>query len=136
MTTRRAAIALFATTLPAAAGDFNKLAARWRSRISVIRSGRPTYTRLRFTFPAAGSFVIEEFAAGGQLAWIYKGMARVAARPELVVDVSIVTDSNGIAAEEGRARYQAGESYNLGAVEYVSHARGSAGAMELQKELD
>jgi hypothetical protein len=136
MTSRRLAIALLLSSLPSIAGDFDRLAARWRSRITVIRSGRPLYTRLRLTFSAAGSFAIEEFGAGGELAWIYKGAARFAADRELFLDVNSVTDPNGTAAEPGRTRYQAGESYNLGTVEYISAARVRVGALELQKELE
>jgi len=136
MTTRRQAITAFLTMLPLAAGDFDRLAARWRSRITVIRGGRPLYTRLRLTFSAAGSFAIEEFATGGQLAWIYKGAARLEKDGELFLDVNSVTDPNGTAPEPGRARYESGESYNLGAIEYLSAARIRVGALELQKELD
>jgi hypothetical protein len=136
MNSRRRAIALILITLPLAAGDFDRLAARWRSRITVVRNGRPLYTRLRLTFSAAGSFAIEEFATGGQLAWIYKGAARLTKDGELYIDVNSVTDPNGAAPEPGRARYDSGESYNLGAVEYLSAARVRVGALELQKELD
>jgi len=135
MTSRRRAIALLAATLPVAAGDFDRLAARWRSRITVIRNGRPLYTRLRLTFSAAGSFSIEEYATGGQIAWIYNGNARLSAN-ELFLDVNSVTDPNGAAPEPGRARYEPGESYNIGAVEYISSARVRIGALELQKELE
>lgn len=134
MTTRRRAILLL--MLPLAAGDFDRLAARWRSRITVIRNGRPLYTRLRLTFSAAGSFAIEEYATGGQLAWIYKGAARLTKDGELYIDVNSVTDPNGATPEPGRARYESGESYNLGAIEYISAARVRIGALELQKELD
>ena len=123
MISRRQTLTLFLATLPCPAGPFDKLAARWRSRITVIRSGRPLNTRLRLTFTAAGSFVIEEYATGGQLAWLYKGAARL-------------NDPNGAAADPGRARYDAGETYNLGAVEYISAARVRIGALELQKELE
>ena len=136
MTSRRLAIALFLFTLPSPAGDFDRLAARWRSRITVIRGGRPLYTRLRLTFSAAGSFVIEEFATGGQLAWLYKGVARITPDRELFLDINSVTDPNGATPEPGRARYEPGESYNLGAIEFVSAARVRIGALELQKELD
>ncbi|MFN0105050.1 MAG: hypothetical protein ACKV2U_23570 [Bryobacteraceae bacterium] len=130
------AIFLLVSTLPSPAGDFGRLAGRWRSRITVVRNGRPLYTRLRLTFTPAGSFAIEEFATGGQLAWIYKGAARLTSDSELFLDINSVTDPNGATPEEGRARYQSGESYNLGAVEYISAARVRVGAMELQKELD
>ena len=133
MTTRRAMLLL---SLSLFAGPFDKLAARWRSRITVIKSGRPLYTRLRLTFTAAGSFVIEEYATGGQLAWLYKGTARINAGNELFIDVASVTDANGAAVENSAARYQAGESYNLGAIEYLSAARVRVGAWELQKELE
>lgn len=136
MISRRQTLTLFLATLPIAAGPFDKLAARWRSRITVIRSGRPLYTRLRLTFTAAGGFVIEEYATGGQLAWLYKGAARLNDASELFLDVASVTDPNGAAADPGRARYDAGETYNLGAVEYLSAARVRIGALELQKELE
>jgi hypothetical protein len=136
MITRRAALALLLLTRPSFAGAFDKLAARWRSRITVIKSGRPLYTRLRLTFTAAGSFVIEEYATGGQLAWLFKGTARISSDTELFLDVASVTDANGAAVENSGARYQAGESYNLGAIEYISAARVRVGALELQKELE
>ena len=136
MTTRRLAIALLLATLPSSAAEFDRLAARWRSRITVLRGGRPIYTRLRLTFSAAGSFVIEEFATGGQLAWLYKGNARLSADQELFLDVNSVTDANGSTPEAGRARYESGESYNLGVVEFLSAARVRVGALELLKELD
>ena len=136
MTSRRLSIALLLSTLPLAANDFKSLAARWSSRITAIRNGRPIYTRLRLTFSAAGSFAVEEFATGGQLAWLYKGAARFTADGELYLDVNSVTDSNGATPESGRARYEPGESYNLGAVEYISAARVRVGALELRKELD
>jgi hypothetical protein len=135
MIPRRLAIAL-PFSLLLTAGDFDRLAARWRSRITVIRSGRPLYTRLRLTFSAAGSFAIEEFATGGALAWTYKGTARINADKELFLDVASVTDSNGATPESGRARYEPGESYNLGVVEFLSPARVRVGALELQKELE
>lgn len=136
MLSRRQAVALLLPAFTAVAGSFDKLNARWRSRITVIRNGRPLYTRLRLTFTAAGSFAIEEYATGGQLAWLYKGTARFTAENELFLDVASVTDTNGASAEPGRARYEAGESYNLGAVEYLSTARVRVGALELQRELD
>jgi hypothetical protein len=136
MISRRATLALLLLMRPSFAGPFDKLAARWRSRITVIKSGRPLYTRLRLTFTAAGSFVIEEYATGGQLAWLFKGTARMSAGNELFIDVASVTDSNGGAVENSAARYQPGESYNLGAIEYVSAARVRVGALELQKELE
>ena len=136
MTSRRLAIALLLSTLPLAANDFDRLAGRWRSRITVVRGGRPLYTRLRLTFSAAGGFAVEEFATGGQLAWIYKGVARLTADGELYLDVNSVTDPNGATPEPGRARYEPGESYNLGAVAYISVARVRVGALELLKELD
>jgi len=132
---RRTLVALLAG-LAAQAGDFDRLAGRWRSRITVVRNGRPLYTRLRLLFTAAGGYSIEEYATGGQLVWIYKGAARLGKDGELFLDVASVTDPNGAAAEEGRARYRAGESYNMGAIEYVSAARVRVGSLELQKELD
>ncbi|MBL8240121.1 MAG: hypothetical protein JNM66_22055 [Bryobacterales bacterium] len=135
MIPRRLAIALpFSRLL--AAGDFDRLAARWRSRITVVRNGRPLYTRLRITFSASAGFAIEEFATGGALAWLYKGVARINADRELFLEVASVTDANGATPEPGRARYQSGETYNLGVVEFLSSARVRVGALELQKELD
>lgn len=136
MTSRRLALRLLLAALPALAGPFDKLAARWRSRITVVRNGRPLYTRLRLTFTAAGSFVIEEYATGGQLAWLYKGTARITADNELFLDVASVTDANGATPDPGRARYDSGESYNLGAIEFLSGARVRIGPLELQKELE
>ena len=136
MTSRRLTIALLLSTLPVAANDFKRLAACWSSRITVVRNGRPLFTRLRLTFSAAGSFAVEEFATGSQLAWICKGAARLTADGELYLDVANVTDSNGATPQSGRARYEPGESYNLGAVEYISAARVRVGALELRKELD
>jgi hypothetical protein len=135
MIPRRLAIALSLSAL-VSAGDFDRLAGRWRSRLTVIRGGRPLHTRLRLTFSAAGSFAIEEFATGGALAWIYKGSARLNADKELFLDVASVTDSNGATPESGRTRYEPGESYNLGVVEFLSPARVRVGALELQKELE
>jgi hypothetical protein len=136
MIPRRLVLALFSSILPAAPSGLERLAGRWRSRFTVIRSGRPLYTRIRLTFLASGGFAMEEFATGGALAWIYKGTARLHAAQELFLDVASVTDANGGAAEPGRARYEAGESYNIGAVEFLSAARVRIGALELQKELD
>ena len=136
MTSRRLTIALLLFALPLAANDFARFAGRWSSRITVVRNGRPLYTRLRLTFSASGSFAVEEFATGGQLAWIYKGTARFTADGELYLDVASVTDSNGATPESGRARYEPGESYNIDAVAYISAARVRAGALELRKELD
>ena len=76
------------------------------------------------------------FATGGQLAWLYKGTARFRADGELYLNVASVTDPNGATPEPGRARYEPGESYNLGAVEFISAARVRVGALELRKELD
>ena len=135
MIPRRLAIALSLSALMIA-GGFGRFAGRWRSRITVIRSGRPLHTRLRLTFSAAGSFAIEEFATGGAIAWIYKGTARLNADNELFLDVASVTDPNGATPESGRARYEPGESYNLGSVEFLSPARVRVGALELQKELE
>lgn len=136
MTSRRAAIALLLSPLAVAAGPFDRLAARWRARINTVRNGRPLFTRLRLSFSTSGGFLIEEYASGGQLAWIYKGTARLTGDNELVLDVAAVTDPNGAEAESGRARYAAGETYNLGVVEYLSAARVRVGALELQKELE
>ena len=61
---------------------------------------------------------------------------RFTADGELYLDVANVTDSNGATPEPGRARYETGESYNVGAVGYISAARVRAGALELLKELD
>ena len=126
MTSRRLTIALLLSTLPSDGNDFARLAARWRSRMTVVRHGRPIYTRLRLTFSATA----------GQLVWIYKGAARFTADGELYLDVASVTDPNGAIPESGRARYEPGESYNLGAVAYISAARVRVGALELRKELD
>jgi hypothetical protein len=136
MIPRRLALLFFLPILPAAPAGLDRLAGRWLSRINFVRNGRPLYTRLRLTFLASGGFAIEEFAPGGALAWIFKGTARLTADSELFLDVASVTDANGAAAEPGRARYEAGESYNLGAVEFLSAARVRVGALELQKELD
>lgn len=136
MTSRRSAITLLASALPLAAGEFDRLAARWRSQITVVRNGRRLNTRLRLIFSSAGGFAIEEFATGGRLVWIYKGVARFTADGELCLDVDSVTDPNGTTPEPGRARYEAGESYNLGAFEYIAASHVRVGALELRKELD
>lgn len=94
------------------------------------------YTRLRLTFAASGGFQVEEYAAAGPLAWIYKGTARVSPEKELLLEMSAVTDPNGAEAEPGRARYEAGETYNMGAMEFLSTARVRVGALELQRELE
>ena len=127
---------MFLAALPSDANDFARLTGRWRSRITVVRNGRPLFTRLRLTFSANGGFAVEEFATGGRLAWLYKGVARLTADGELYLDVNSVTDPHGATPESGRARYEPGESYNLGAVEYISAARVRAGSLELLKELD
>ena len=110
MTSRRAALALLLFPLAVPADPFDRLAARWRARINTIRNGRPLYTHLRLTFSTAGGFLIEEYASGGQLAWVYKGTARITGDNELILDVAAVTDRNGAEAEPGRARYAAGEA--------------------------
>ena len=58
MTSQRLTIALLLSTLPLAAYDFARLAARWRFRMTVVHHGRPIYTRLRLTFSATGSFAV------------------------------------------------------------------------------
>ena len=52
MISRRHTLTLFLAALPCPAGPFDKLAAPWHSRITVIRSGRPLYTCPRLTFTA------------------------------------------------------------------------------------
>ena len=136
MIPRRLVLLSLFPILLAAPAPLERLAGRWRSRINSIRNGRPLYTRLRLTFLGSGGFAIEEFATGGALAWIYKGTARLNADSELFLDVASVNDASGAAPEPGRARYEAGESYNLGVLEFLSAARVRVGAMELQKELD
>ena len=134
MMTRRAMGAILAVGVWAAE-PLERLDGKWRTRFVVVRAGRALYSRARFAF-AKGNFVLEEYATGGQLAWVYRGAARINAGNEMFLDVASVTDAAGTAAEVGRARYEAGESYNLGAVEFISAARVRVGALELQKELD
>lgn len=134
MTSRRAALALLLVSLSAA--PLEKLAGRWRSRLATFRGGRTVYLRLRFLFAPDGALVLEEFAPAGPLAWVYKGAARLTPSDELYFDVQSVNDANGSAAEGSAARYQSGESYNFGAVEFLGAARIRVGVLELQKELD
>jgi hypothetical protein len=134
MISRRAMGAMWIAGLWAA-GPLERLDGKWRTRFVVVRAGRALYSRARFLFEK-GSFVLEEYATGGQLAWVYRGTARVNGEAEMFLEVASVTDAAGTAAEPGRARYEAGESYNLGAVEFLSAARVRVGALELQKELE
>jgi hypothetical protein len=136
MTSRRTLFWLCLVPPALAAGEMEKFSGRWRSRITVFRRGRATGTPLRFLFSPDGAFSLEEFGLGGQLAFVYRGAARLNADRELFLDVRTVTDGAGANVEEGRARYEAGESYNLGAVEFLSGSRVRVGALELQKELD
>lgn len=136
MVCRRTIVLFGFALLPAFAGEWDRMVGRWRSRITVVRSGRPLHSRLRIAISAAGGAAVEEFTTGGALAWIYKGTLRMTADQELLFEVQSVTDPNGTVPEEGRARYQAGETYNLGAVDYLSPARIRVGALELQKELE
>lgn len=135
MTLRRTALALLLAPLLAAA-PLDKLAGRWRSRLATFRGGRAVYANLRFIFAPDGALVLEEFAPAGPLAWVYKGAARLPPSDELYFDVQSVNDANGSAAEGNTARYQPGESYNLGAVEFLNSARVRVGALELRKELE
>ena len=136
MTRRRTILFLMIAPAAMSAEGLEKFSGRWRSRLTVFRRGRATATPLRFLFGGGGAFTLEEFGLGGQLAFVYQGAARLNADRELFLDVRTVTDGTGAAVEEGRARYEAGESYNLGAVEFLSGSRIRVGALELQKELD
>lgn len=136
MTTRRPYLLLLPWLALAGTPPLERLEGRWRSRITVVRAGRATYARLRFTFGKEGEFVLEEYALGGALAWIYRGQAKLAADQEFTLDVRTVSDPNGTAAEPGRARYEAGESYSLGVLEELQPTRFRIGGLELQKELD
>ena len=134
MILRRTALALLAPFLFAA--PLEKLSGRWRSRVATFRGGRAVYARLRFSFAPDGAFALEEFSPAGPLAWVYKGAARLTPSDELCIDVQSVNDPNGRAPEDNAARYQPGESYNLGAVEFLGSARVRVGVLELQKELE
>jgi hypothetical protein len=126
--TRRVAFGLlFAVPLA------GKLGGRWRSRITVFRSGRATAARIRLLF-SGDELVIEEFRPGGELGWLYKGAVEISKTDELTFRVAAVSDAAGREATDGR--YQAGESYPLGVVEVISATRVRIGAWELMKELE
>lgn len=110
-----------------------KLAGRWRSRITVFKSGRATAARIRLLF-AGDDLVIEEFRPGGELGWLYKGTCQVSKSDEVTFRVSAVSDATGREATSGR--YQAGESYVLGVIEVISDTRVRLGAWDLLKELE
>lgn len=110
-----------------------KLAGRWRSRITVFKSGRATAARIRLLFSDA-DLVIEEFRPGGELGWLYKGTVEISKSEELTFRVAAVSDSAGRDAADGR--YRAGESYVLGVIEEISSTRARIGAWELLKELE
>lgn len=133
--TRRATFYLFVSGCLHPATVLERLAGNWRTRISVIHGGRRTYTRLRLTFTAAGLVAIEEYEPAGPLAFVYKGALELKGESELSLKVAEVSDPNGRTVEDGRGRYQAGETYNLGAVEFLSSSRVRIGSMEALKEL-
>lgn len=110
-----------------------KLAGRWRSRITVFKSGRATAARIRLLF-SGDDLVIEEYRPGGELGWLYKGTVEVSKSDELIFRVAAVSDAAGREATDGR--YQAGESYVLGVIEVISSTRARLGAWELMKELE
>jgi hypothetical protein len=114
----------------------DRLNGRWRSRITTFQGGRARSTPLRFTFAAAAAVVIEEYRAGGELAWVYRGTAEVSSASELSIRISAVTDPSGKPSGDSRTRYEVGETYNLGAIEPQSATRVRIGSMELQKELE
>lgn len=126
--TRRVVCGLL-LTMPLA----GKLAGRWRSRITVFKSGRATAARIRLLF-AASDLVIEEYRPGGELAWLYKGTIEISKSDELTFRVSSVTDITGAEATDGR--YRAGEAYVLGVIEVINATRVRIGTWDLMKELE
>ncbi|MBM3754147.1 MAG: hypothetical protein FJW38_09230 [Acidobacteria bacterium] len=110
-----------------------KLAGRWRSRITVFKSGRATAARIRLLF-SGDDMVIEEYRPGGELGWLYKGTVEISKSDELTFRVSSVSNAAGAEATDGR--YRAGESYSLGILESISATRARLGAWELLKELE
>lgn len=127
--TRRAACG-FLFALPALGKG---LTGRWRSRITVFKSGRATAARIRLLF-SGDDLVIEEFRPGGELGWLYKGTVEISQTDELTFRVTSVSDAAGREATDGR--YRAGESYPLGVLEVVNPTRARIGAWELLKELE
>jgi len=69
------------------------------------------------------------------LDWVYTGTLDLSGSNELTLRVTAVHDAAGQAAPEGRRRWEAGESYNLGVLDMESATRARVGGMELLKEL-
>ncbi|MBM3783319.1 MAG: hypothetical protein FJW30_03110 [Acidobacteria bacterium] len=127
---------LFLAAVPLLAGaPPERLAGTWRARIGTFKSGRATYTRFRMLFAKNGAFSIEEFRNGGELDWVYTGTLDLSGSNELTLRATAVHDAAGQAAPEGRRRWEAGESYNLGVLDMESATRARVGGMELLKEL-
>lgn len=118
------------------AGALDKLTGRWRTRFTVIRQKRRMVTPARMQFAGDGAFLIEEYAPGSALAYLYRGTASVNEAGELSIAVTAVSDSGGGEPEADRIRYRAGETYNLGMLEFQSSTSARVGALALQRELD